>query len=261
MKDDREFESGLNNWTDKERIANVRKIFDTITPQYDLMNRVLSGRRDVAWRRFTAKQIPPDSTRFLDVATGTSDLGIDVCKRHRKIKVTGLDFSLKMMEAGREKVSRMKLSERIGFIAADATNLPFGDDYFDAAGAAFGIRNMPDKCRVLEEMKRVVKPGGKILILEMTFPRNSKLRWFFRWYFKNIIPLIGSLIAGNRRAYQYLPDSIHDFLHPDEMTGLFSEAGLQMVRAYPLSFGVTYLHEGVVPGTKAEAKAKTLDSR
>ena len=247
MKNDKEFESGLHNWTEEERIANVRKIFNTITPQYDLMNHILSGRRDIAWRRFTAKKIPPHSARFLDLATGTGDLAVDMANRHRELKVTGLDFSRKMMEAGREKVRRMKLQERIGFVEGDAINLPFKDDYFDAAGAAFGIRNMPDKSRVLEEMRRVVKPGGKVLILEMTFPRNSKLRWFFMWYFKNIIPLLGGLISGNRQAYQYLPDSIHDFLHPDEMTRLFREAGLQMIKAYPLSFGVTCLHEGVVP--------------
>ena len=242
-----EFKSGLDTWTDDERIANVKKIFDTITPQYDIMNRILSGRQDVAWRRFAARKVPAHSERFLDIATGTGDLAIDIAHRHRKIEVTGLDFSERMMETGVVKVRKRNLDKRISFVAGDATRLPFGDNHFDAAGAAFGIRNMPDKQGVLREMKRVVRPGGKIMILEMTFPQNSTLRGFFIWYFRNIIPRIGALVAGNKSAYQYLPDSIHDFLHPDEMKDLFKEAGLREVRAYPLTFGISYLHTGTAP--------------
>ena len=240
-------EKPLDEWDDAERIESVKLMFNTIVPKYDLMNRIMSGRLDIAWRRFAARRLTKDVGTILDVATGTGDLAIDFARRAGGARVCGIDFSRKMMELAVVKTARGGLSERIDYIEGDATAIPFGDDSFDAAGAAFGIRNVPDKIGMIGEMRRVVKPGGKVMILEMTFPKNLKLRAFFIWYFKNIIPRLGSLISGNGRAYKYLPESIRDFLHPDQLTKLFRDAGLVNIREFPLSGGLTYLHEGIVP--------------
>jgi len=239
-------EKPLTHWTDEERIRRVKNIFNRISPHYDLMNHLLSAGRDIAWRRFATKRIPHQAEKILDVATGSGDLAIEAARMLPGAEVFGVDFVLRMMERARVKTDKRGLSKRIFFIAGNAISLPFGDDVFDASAAAFGMRNMPDKLNILEEMRRVVKPGGKVLILEMTFPENVKYRWFFKWYFKHIMPRLGGIVAGDRRAYQYLPDSIEDFPGPDELSGLFERAGLASIRAFPLNFGLTYLHEGVV---------------
>ena len=236
----------LTQWTDEERIRRVKNIFNRITPHYDLMNHLLSAGRDIAWRRFAVKRIHQNAEKVLDVATGTGDLAIETARLRSGVEVYGVDFALKMVEAARVKTDKRGLSNRIFYTAGDAMALPFGDDSFDASAAAFGLRNMPDKLKILEEMSRVVKPGGKVLILEMTFSENVKLRWFFKWYFKHIMPRLGGIVARNRGAYQYLPDSIQDFPGPDELSGLFERAGLGEIRAFPLNFDLTYLHEGVV---------------
>ncbi len=235
----------LKEWTDKERITAVKGIFNAISPRYDLLNRIMSGRQDVRWRRFAVSRLPGNATTALDVATGTGDLAIDVAAGER-IEVVGVDFVEKMMRFAVEKTEARKLKGRITYAAADALNLPFPDNSFDVATMAFGIRNMPDRLSALEEMARVVKPGGKILVLEMTFPRNLRLRRFFTWYLSNVIPVVGGIISGNRSAYKYLPDSIKDFLHPDDLVILFEKAGLKSIKAFPLTFGLTYLHEGYV---------------
>jgi len=241
----------LTDWGEKERIENVRYIFNHIVPQYDLMNHILTAGLDIRWRKFTAKRMTPEAEKILDVATGTGDLAIAFARRAQEAQVCGLDFSRRMMEEGVRKVNKRRLNSQITFFEGNARALPYQDGSFDAAAAAFGLRNIPDKNQVLREMRRVVKPGGKVLILEMTFPRNLKLRKFFLWYFKNVIPRLGRILAGNQAAYQYLPDSIQDFLRPEELTKLFKEAGLENIREFSMAGGITYLHEGTVPGVTA----------
>jgi demethylmenaquinone methyltransferase/2-methoxy-6-polyprenyl-1,4-benzoquinol methylase len=235
----------LKQWTEQERIHAVKRIFNTISPHYDLLNRIMSARRDVSWRRFVVKRLPEDAKTVLDVATGTGDLAIEIAASRNR-QVFGADFVESMMRLAIEKTNARDLSGRISYTAADALHLPFPDNTFDAATVAFGIRNMPDRLAAIKEMKRVVRPQGKILVLEMTFPRNLRLRRFFTWYLNNVIPFVGGLISGNKSAYTYLPDSIQDFLHPDDLTDLFDKAGLKSVKAFPLTFGLTYLHEGHV---------------
>jgi demethylmenaquinone methyltransferase/2-methoxy-6-polyprenyl-1,4-benzoquinol methylase len=236
----------LHQWSDTERIVAVKQIFNTITPHYDLLNRIMSGRRDVAWRRFAVTRVPADAERVIDVATGTGDLAMDIAGQRDKAQVFGVDFVEKMMRQAQTKTSSANLSHRITYVAGDAMSLPFDDNEFDAATVAFGIRNMPDRLGALKEMVRVVKPGGKIICLEMTFPRNLGLRRFFTWYLNNVIPFLGGLISRNPRAYTYLPDSIQDFLHPEDLSDLFQKAHLKSVSAFPLTLGLTYLHEGFV---------------
>lgn len=237
----------LNEWSEKERISAVKEIFNTITPRYDLLNHVLSGCQDIRWRKFTTGHLPADARHVLDVATGTGDLAIAMARRRSGLKITGVDFVRTMMAMAIAKTERAGLTSQIEYIAGDAMQLPFSENTFDTAAVAFGFRNTPDRIGALREMSRVVKPGGKIMVLEMTLPRGSMMGRFFKWYLKNVVPRVGRLISGNGSAYDYLSESIEDFLKPDELTRYFEKAGLVNIKAFPLTFGITYLHEGIVP--------------
>lgn len=237
----------LKSWSPDERISAVKTIFNTITPHYDLLNRIMSGRRDVAWRRFAVKRLPVDARRILDVATGTGDLAIEIAEQRVCAEVTGVDFVEKMMRVAEIKTAKKNLMSRVHYVAGDATRLPFASNEFDSATIAFGLRNIPDRLAAIREISRVIKPGGKLIVLEMTFPENLKLRRFFTWYLNKMIPLLGTMISGNAKAYKYLPDSIQDFLSPAQLTGLFEQAGLNSIETFPLTFGLTYLHEGRIP--------------
>jgi demethylmenaquinone methyltransferase / 2-methoxy-6-polyprenyl-1,4-benzoquinol methylase len=232
---------------DADRIKTVQRIFNSVTPQYDLLNRLLSGRQDVYWRRRTVRHFPENSERVIDIATGTGDIALEAIKQHPEINVIGLDFVPRMLQFAAVKTKKANAEKHIGLIAGDALHIPFQNNYFDAATIAFGLRNIPDIPTALGEMQRVVRPGGKVLILEMTFPKNIGMRRFFNWYLNNIIPLLGRLISRDSGAYRYLPDSIQAFLSPGELSNLMEKVGLIEVKAIPLTFGITYLHEGVKP--------------
>ena len=234
----------LSDWTVEEKISAVKSIFSSITPKYDRMNHILSARQDIRWRKFMVKRLPVNAEKVLDVATGTGDVAIEIKKRRPSIKVTGVDFVMEMMKTAKVKTSRQDL--KIDYSGGDAMCLPFKDNTFDAATIAFGLRNIPDRLGAIKEMARVVKSGGKVMTLEMTFPRNLKMRKFFDWYLNNIIPRLGAMIARDPKAYRYLVDSIQDFIHPDILTSIFKDAGLKSIREFPLTLGITYLHEGIV---------------
>jgi demethylmenaquinone methyltransferase/2-methoxy-6-polyprenyl-1,4-benzoquinol methylase len=237
----------LKDWTDEERITAVKNIFNAITPKYDLLNRVMSGRQDVRWRRFAASRVPESARSVMDLAVGTGDLALDIAAARPDATIFGVDFVESMMRVAVSKTRDQGLLQRITYTGGDALRLPFRDDCFDAATIAFGLRNIPDRSRALSEMTRVVRPGGRVLLLEMTFPKHTRLKQFFKWYLNMIVPTLGSLISGNSAAYRYLPDSIQDFMEPDELSRLCEGAGLLDVIATPLTFGLTYLHEGTVP--------------
>ncbi len=237
----------VEEWPADKRIAVVKRMFDEISPTYDLMNRIMSARRDVAWRRFLVRQLSQDVRRVLDVATGTGDVVLDTASRRPETTVIGVDFVKRMLDSAVVKTARKDLSSRIHYAAADAMILPFPDACFDAVTSAFAMRNIPDRLGALREMARVVRPGGKVLVLEMTFPRSLRLQRFFFWYLNVIIPLLGRLVAKHSAAYRYLPESIQGFLHPDRLSELFVEAGFTEVQAFPLTFGIACLHEGIVP--------------
>ncbi len=240
-------EKPLRQWSDPEKIAAVKQIFNDVTPYYDRMNHLLSARRDISWRRFAIRRLPKFTARVLDVATGTGDVALDMIRLRPQLEVVGVDFVRKMLDKAVEKTQELDAKHRIRYLTADALSLPFPDNQFDAATIAFGLRNIPDRSAAIREMARVVRPGGKVITVEMTFPKNLKLRRFFFWYLNRAIPLLGKFIAGNHDAYRYLSASIQDFIHPDVLSGIFTEAGLIQVRAFPLTLGITYLHEGIVP--------------
>lgn len=237
----------LNEWSEKERIRTVKKIFSTITPRYDLLNHILSAGQDIRWRNFTSRRLPEKATHVLDVATGTGDLAITIAKKHPRLHVTGVDFVKEMMEVAEEKTRRAGLMSKIDYVSGDAMRLPFDNNMFDAATIAFGFRNIPNRIGALREMSRVIKSGGKVLVLEMTLPRETVSSRFFKWYLKNVLPRVGRVISGNKDAYDYLSNSIEDFLKPDELTEYFKQAGLHEIKVFPLTLGITCLHEGIVP--------------
>ncbi len=235
----------LKDITDDQRIGMVREIFSTITGKYDFLNRVMSLRRDVAWRNFAAQKMRFFKTnRYLDVACGTGDLSIAVAKKHPQARVTGVDFVDEMIVAATEKVRKQGLSDRIKCMPGDAMALPFDDNHFDVAGIAFGIRNIPDRKRALAEMLRIVAPGGQVMVLEMTFVENRLLRFIYRLYLHYLLPLFGKLFSKNPAAYYYLADSIVNFPSPDEFAAAMEEVGMVNVEKHSLTFGITWLHIG-----------------
>ena len=234
--------------TDGERVGMVKEIFSTITPRYDFLNHFLSLRRDIAWRRYAVKKMRfPSTKRFLDVACGTGDLSIDTARKYPEVAVNGVDFVPEMVYAGHEKFFLEKLDNRIQLMVGDALHLPFCDNSFDVAAMAFGIRNIPDRQGALQEMLRVIVPGGQVMILEMTFTRNFLFRVFYNIYLNHILPRLARRFSSNPAAYHYLADSIMNFPTPDEFTALMEGVGIKNVTAHSLTFGVTYLHVGTKP--------------
>ncbi len=234
--------------TDEERIGMVKEIFSTITGKYDFLNHFLSLRRDVAWRRFTIKKMRFFKTnRFLDVACGTGDLSIGAALKYPHIRVVGVDFVLEMIQVGKVKVEKKGLSEKVTLMHGDALALPSCDNAFDVTGMAFGIRNIPDRRKALQEMLRITVPGGQVIILEMTFMRNRLFRILYYVYLNYLLPLFAKVFSTNPAAYYYLADSIMNFPTPEEFAKIMEETGMIEVKKYPLTFGITWLHIGKKP--------------
>jgi demethylmenaquinone methyltransferase/2-methoxy-6-polyprenyl-1,4-benzoquinol methylase len=235
--------SPVRRMTDAERIRAVKGIFSTVTGKYDFLNHLLSLRRDIAWRRFAVQRMRFFETRrFLDVATGTADLAIEAARQYPALQVTGVDFVQAMVEMGRRKIEDRGLLKRIELLRGDALALPFPDQSFDVAAMAFGIRNIPDRTRSLEEMRRVVIPKGQVMVLEMTFPQRAIFHGLYRLYLQRILPKVAKVFSKNPAAYEYLADSILNFPTPEAFARQMEEAGLIRVEKYPLDFGITYLH-------------------
>jgi demethylmenaquinone methyltransferase / 2-methoxy-6-polyprenyl-1,4-benzoquinol methylase len=238
----------LKDLSHEQRVRLVRRIFNSITDHYDFLNHLLSAGRDKVWRRFLIRRVGFFSTgRLLDLATGTGDLAIGAARFHPQIKVIGLDFARAMLEAAAAKIDSPGLSERITLMQGDAMNLPFADGSFDAVTVAFGIRNMPDRQRVLEEISRVLVPGGKVYLLELTSPQSRWFRRIYLPYLNHVLPRLSRWFTKDPAAYQYLAESILHFPSADELAEEMKQIGLKEVQKFPLSLGITYLHEGSKP--------------
>jgi demethylmenaquinone methyltransferase/2-methoxy-6-polyprenyl-1,4-benzoquinol methylase len=225
--------------------AKIRTMFSSIAPRYDLLNRVLSLGLDSYWRGFAVHQLPKaKNAKYLDVATGTCDVALEIVKAYPDAKVVGVDFSEGMLELGKEKVKKAGLQDRIDVRFADVTALPFDDNTFDASIIAFGIRNVQDYKKGIEELGRVLKSGGKVVILEFTSIQNRFFRMPYRLYITKILPLIGEIISGKKGAYKYLPASMLEFPGPEEFKKVIEETGLQDVKYYKLTFGIAAVHVG-----------------
>jgi len=219
-------------------------MFGQIAPRYDLMNRLMTGGRDVAWRRIVVREAQlPSGGRLLDIATGTGDIALEALRRDGDLRAVGADFSLEMMQRGR--ASRKPGAERLRWLGADTLALPFPDETFDSFTSGFMLRNVIDVPRSLSEQRRVVKPGGRMVCLEISRPPRNLLLPFYRFYFHRIVPLVGQLVSGNRSAYTYLPQSADEFLSPDALADLMRQAGWRDVRYRRLMMGTVAIHSGV----------------
>lgn len=225
--------------------AEVRRMFGRIVRRYDLMNRLMTGGRDVAWRRLAVAAAlggrPAGNGRALDVATGTGDLALALAAGGARY-VAGLDFAAPMIEAAAAKGGTGK--GRVGWLVGDALALPFGDGVFAACTVSFGLRNMADYGAALGEMARVLEPGGRVVCLELTPYRAPVLGAVFGWYFSRVVPLVGGLLSGDRDAYRYLPRSVAAFPPAAELAELMRGAGLVDVSYRRLGGGTVALHVG-----------------
>ena len=231
-------------WSDPR---SVGQMFNRISRTYDLLNHLLSLGRDFSWRRRTAERLDANrDVKLLDVATGTGDMLICLLRQRSNIALaTGLDISENMLAVCREKLRSCGLLKRADLLCADASKTPFPDEEFDAVTMAFGIRNTADACATLREIHRVLKPGGVALILEFSLPACPMTRWFYLRYLRGVVPLVGSLVSGDRRAYRYLNESIESFQQPAEFCSLMQKAGFHDVSVIPLTFGVASIYQGV----------------
>ena len=214
----------------------VRAMFDRIAPVYDAMNRVMTAGLDRRWRRETARAVVRPGDTVLDACCGTGDLALAAAREGGR--VTGLDFSERMLERARKKAPQLE------WVEGDLLALPFADATFDAATVGFGVRNVDDLERGIGELRRVLRPGGRLAILEITQPKGV-LAPFYRLWFDRIVPLLGRVLPGGS-AYTYLPASVRRFPGPDELVGVVESAGFGDVRYRTFAAGIVALHTGVV---------------
>ena len=215
----------------------VRRMFDRVAPVYDGMNRAMTAGLDRRWRRLAVRAVVWPGDRVLDVCCGTGDLAVEAERRGGR--VVGVDFSERMLERARRK------SGTIEWVQGDALSLGFADDEFDVVTVGFGVRNFADLERGLGELARVLRPGGRLAVLEITRP-SGVLRPFFRLWFDVVVPIAGSVLPGGK-AYTYLPASVRRFPGADDLSGLLERAGFENVSYRLLGGGIVALHTGVRP--------------
>ena len=222
--------------------SQVEDMFDNIAPKYDLLNHVLSMKIDVLWRNTLVKWLNQDHPHtVLDVATGTGDLAIAVHKG-TQAEVVGLDLSQQMLNVGIEKIKKLNLQQKISMQKGDAENLPFEDNKFDAVSVAFGVRNFENLEKGLSELRRVVREGKSVYILEFSKVEGF-LAPFYMFYFKNILPAIGRLVSKDNRAYTYLPDSVNAFPFGEKMKNILLIVGFSKVEYKKLSLGIATIYK------------------
>lgn len=226
----------------------VREMFDSIAPAYDFMNRAMTFGIDRLWRRRAVSElVRVPHAKVLDIATGTADLAMLLARRLDGARVTGVDLSEGMIGIGRRKVEAAGLADRVELEIADCLALPFGDSEFDCITCAYGVRNFQDLLAGYREMKRVLRPGGTVAILELSAPSGSIVRPFYNLYTRHVIPAVGRLISKDVRAYSYLPESIAAVPARGAMTAIMEQAGFVGARHISLTFGVCTLYLAVKP--------------
>ncbi len=228
--------------TSDEKRDQVRTMFNHVAHKYDFLNRLLSFGIDKLWRKKTIAELRKTNPQLiLDVATGTGDLAIEASKTN-PLKIIGVDISENMLEIGRGKIAKQKLNSVIELQQADSENLPFDKNYFDAVMVSFGVRNFQNLSMGLSEMFRVLKPGGKILVLEFSQPTKFPVKQAYALYSKYILPVIGKKISGDSSAYNYLPESVKYFPSGKEFSTILSQCGFNNISIRPFTFGIVTLY-------------------
>ena len=224
----------------------VQTLFGSIAPRYDFLNCLLSCGRDRYWRKQAVSLLDPaERGRYLDIATGTADIALEIAGRSLEhIRINGLDFCYPMVKLGRQKVLDKELDKVITFQLGCGENLPFPENSFNGVISAFGIRNFADVTMGLDEIHRVLKPGGKTVILEFSLPSKGMIKFIYELYFSKILPWIGRCISGHRFAYNYLPDSVSRFPSRSDFARILENAGFQDVSFKSLTFGIVTLYSG-----------------
>ncbi|GED30855.1 MULTISPECIES: demethylmenaquinone methyltransferase [Brevibacillus] len=239
----------MNQAQMKEKAEYVHSVFESIADEYDKMNNVISFGSHVAWRNYTMKQmnIQPGQ-KAIDVACGTADWTITLAQAVGKEgSVVGLDFSQNMLDVGAYKVAQKGVGNNVQLVNGDAMQLPYEDNTFDYATIGFALRNVPDVQTVLNEMARVVKPGGKVVSLEVSKPPFIPYRKLFYFYFYNILPLVAKWTVNKYEQYAWLPKSLTNFPDSRELAKMFQQAGLDPVQVKLFMGGVAALHIGTKP--------------
>jgi demethylmenaquinone methyltransferase / 2-methoxy-6-polyprenyl-1,4-benzoquinol methylase len=228
-----------------EKGERIRSMFDEIAPRYDFLNRLLSLGIDRRWRRFAVGLLSiPAGGQVLDIATGTGDVALEVARQTpQDVTIVGADVSREMVEIGRQKVAASPHAGRITFEIAPCEALPFDDNRFNGITIAFGIRNVVDRPLGLAEMCRVLKSGGRAVILEFSTPTSPLFRALYHFYFLKVLPRIGGLFS-RQSAYQYLPDSVMEFPSREEFKALMAMAGFRNLRHFNLTFGIATVYVG-----------------
>jgi demethylmenaquinone methyltransferase / 2-methoxy-6-polyprenyl-1,4-benzoquinol methylase len=227
---------------------NVWSMFDRIAPRYDLLNRVLSLRQDVRWRKRLVRHLPPGkSLDVLDIATGTADVLLTLHDAGRLRRGVGIDMAKAMLELGRAKLVRRGLTNVISLKEGDATRLDEQADSYDCTTISFGIRNVVDTGKALSEMYRVIRPGGRSLILECSMPANACFRAFYLFYFRHVLPRLGALVSGDGYAYRYLNETVETFPHGEAFLELMRQAHFVNVQRDSLTFGIATIYSGEKP--------------
>lgn len=220
-------------------------MFDNIAPTYDKLNHIMSLNIDRMWRRRVMRIVRrAKAHKIMDVATGTGDLAIAMAKRVDRTQILGVDLSEEMLAVARRKIEKQGLEERIMLEKGDAENLSMvASESIDAVTVAFGVRNFENIERGLSELYRTLKPGGKLVVLEFSIPKNRLVRWVYSQYAHRLLPRIGGMISKDRQAYTYLPDSVEEFPAPERFSDMLREAGFCRVKARSQSFGIAYIYD------------------
>lgn len=231
----------------------VTQMFDTISGNYDNLNRVISWGSDIGWRKFVVSKVAEiKPTKVLDIATGTGDLAIALSEIE-EAHIVGLDISEGMLSVGREKIQKKNLTERIELMQGDSEKLPFADQSFDAVTVAFGVRNFEDLERGLSEIYRVIRSGGRLVVLETSIPQKFPFRQGYFLYTKLVLPLIGRIFSKDRSAYTYLSESASAFPYGKKFKAILDKIGYRHTRYYPKTLGgVATIYVANKPNTDQE---------
>ncbi len=231
-----------SNLSKKQQVAEM---FDSIAFRYDFLNRFLSVGIDVSWRKKAINQLKAiEPKKVLDVATGTADVALMTFKMLHAEKIIGIDISEGMLDLGRQKIEKLGLTKNIELLKGDSENIHFEDNSFDAITVAFGVRNFENLEMGLKEMHRVLRPGGKLVVLEFSKPKNAAFKVFYNLYMNQIAPSFGKLFSKNNNAYQYLNDSVQAFPEGETFLNIMKQAGFREAYVKPLTLGICSIYCG-----------------